>query len=393
MSVQRSPFGNITLPRLAFGTMRLPTDASGAIDEDCLARMVAYAMEHGVNYFDTAYPYHGGLSEIAVGKALKAYPRESYCLATKYPGHQISSTYDPAAVFEHQLRKCDVDYFDFYLLHNVYEHSMDVYLDPQWGILDYFREQKRSGRIKHLGFSTHATTDALRRFLDIAGADMEFCQIQLNWMDVTLQDAKGKVDLLRERDIPIWVMEPVRGGRLCHLSEADEAALKARRPDESVAAWSFRYLDTIPGVVTVLSGMSSLEQMQDNVRTYETERPLSASEVALLLSIAEGMRDSVPCTACRYCTADCPMGLEIPDLITTYNELNFMATTNSAMRLEGLSADRQPSACIACGRCKKLCPQGIDIPAVLSALQTKFASVPKWRDICREREEAARRMQ
>lgn len=210
-----SEFQGKRLSLLGFGTMRLPTHADGSIDEAQVAEMAAYALEHGVNYFDTAYPYHGGESERVIGRVLSKYPRDSWYLATKYPGHQISSTgYDPAEIFEEQLQKCGVEYFDFYLLHNVYEKSMEVYLDPKWGIIDYFKEQKRLGRIKHLGFSCHAETKGLREFLDACGEDMEFCQIQLNYLDWTLQDAKGKYDLLTGRGIPVWVMEPVRGGRL-----------------------------------------------------------------------------------------------------------------------------------------------------------------------------------
>ncbi len=388
----RNSFDQITLPALSFGTMRLPLTADGNIDESQLTDMVAYAMTHGVNYFDTAYPYHGGQSELAIGRVLKAYPRESFYLASKYPGHQIAETYDPAAVFEHQLSKCGVEYFDFYLLHNVYENSMEVYLDPQWGILEYFKEQKRLGRIRHLGFSTHASTETLRRFLDIAGEDMEFCQIQLNWMDWTLQDAKGKVELLRERRIPIFVMEPVRGGRLCHLSTEAEATLKTRRPDESIAAWSFRYLMTIPGVTTVLSGMSNMEQMIDNIRTYEIDKPLLLEEVDLLYAIAESMKDATPCTACRYCVDACPLALDIPALIATDNELRFAPTTNAVMWMDGLPEEKQPGSCLACGRCRKLCPQNINIPSVLHGLAERLESIPKWRDICRERAEAARKL-
>lgn len=183
------------LSRLGFGTMRLPVKANGSIDEAQVTEMVAYAIGHGVNYFDTAYPYHGGQSERVIGRVLKSYPRESFYLATKYPGHQIlSGGYHPAEIFEEQLQKCGVDYFDFYLLHNVYEKSMETYLDPRWGIIDYFKEQKRLGRIRHLGFSSHAGVRSLKEFLDTCGDDMEFCQIQLNYLDWTLQDAKGKYD-------------------------------------------------------------------------------------------------------------------------------------------------------------------------------------------------------
>lgn len=383
-------FQGMKLSQLGFGTMRLPT-ADGVIDEKQVADMVRLAMESGVNYFDTAWPYHGGMSEIVIGRVLAEYPRESWYLATKYPGHQITSSYDPAAVFEEQLRKCGVEYFDFYLLHNVYENSIDTYLDPKWGIIDYFKEQKRLGRIRHLGFSAHGNVENLRAFLDAAGDDMEFCQIQLNYLDWTLQNARAKVELLNERRIPIWVMEPVRGGRLCSLSEQDKATLRALRPDEGVPAWGFRFLQDIPGVTMILSGMSNMEQMQDNLRTFAERRPLNEAETTAFLAIAEGMKDSVPCTACRYCTPHCPMGLEIPMLLATYNELRFSPAINVAMRLEGLPADKQASACIGCGACAAICPQRIDIPAAMKDLADKLAGIPKWADICRQREEAAKR--
>lgn len=228
-----SDFQDKTLSLLGFGTMRLPLNSDGTIDEVQVREMTRYCLEHGVNYFDTAYPYHNGDSERVIGRILSEYPRDSYYLATKYPGHQILSTgYNPAEIFEEQLAKCGVDYFDFYLLHNVYEKSMETYLDPQWGIIDYFKEQKRLGRIRHLGFSTHAQTKCLKEFLDICGDAMEFCQIQLNYLDWTLQDAKAKYELLTEQGIPVWVMEPVRGGRLAKLSDVNEASLKELRPEE-----------------------------------------------------------------------------------------------------------------------------------------------------------------
>lgn len=379
------------LSRLGFGAMRLPV-SGGAIDEAQVEAMVAAAMEAGVNYFDTAWPYHGGLSEIVMGRVLGKYPRDSWYLANKYPGHQVAETYDPAAIFEEQLRKCGVDYFDFYLLHNVCESSLPVYLDKKWGILDYFREQKRLGRIKHLGFSSHGAVDNLRTFLDIAGDDMEFCQIQLNWLDWTLQNAKAKVELLNQRRMPIIVMEPVRGGKLCSLSQEDEAALRALRPDEGIPAWGFRFLQDIPGVTVILSGMSNLPQMEDNLSTFAERRPLSEAETAQLLRIAEGLKDSVPCTACRYCTPHCPMGLDIPHLLQTYNELRVAPSTNAAMWLEFTPDDKQPSACIGCGACAAACPQNIDIPAMLADLSDRLSRIPKWKDICKEREEAAKRL-
>ncbi|MDO4385805.1 MAG: aldo/keto reductase [Clostridia bacterium] len=378
------------LSMLGFGAMRLPTLENGSIDEKQVDEMVKCALEGGVNYFDTAYPYHGGMSEIVLGRALRAYPRASYALASKYPGHQISESYDPAAIFEEQLKKCGVEYFDFYLLHNVYENSIQTYLDPRWGILDYFREQKRLGRIRHLGFSSHGSPACLREFLDAAGADMEFCQIQLNWLDWTLQNAREKVALLNGRGIPVWVMEPVRGGRLCALDAKDEAALKALRPDEGIPAWGFRFLQDVPGVAVILSGMSNLAQMKDNLATFAERRPLSAAEKDALLTIAEGMKNAVPCTGCRYCTDHCPMGLDIPLLMAACTELRFTPTIGVAMRLEGLPAEKQPSACLACGACARMCPQKIDIPAVMRELTETLQTIPKWTDICRQREAAAK---
>ena len=185
-------FKDKKLSLLGFGTMRLPMNEDGSIDEVQTREMVDYAIRHGVNYFDTAYPYHGGQSEIVIGKILKDYPREKFYLANKFPGHQIAESYDPKAIFEEQLEKCGVEYFDFYLLHNVYENSIETYMDPKWGILDYFKEQKRLGRIKHLGFSTHGSLETIKKFLDYCGDDMEFCQIQLNYLDWTLQNGKEK---------------------------------------------------------------------------------------------------------------------------------------------------------------------------------------------------------
>jgi len=380
------------LSMLGFGAMRLPLLENGQIDEAQTAEMTRIAIENGVNYFDTAYPYHGGMSEVVMGRILKEYPRDSYYLATKYPGHQIASSYDPAEIFEEQLKKCGVDYFDFYLLHNVYENSIPVYLDPKWGILDYFKEQKKLGRIRHLGFSTHASVPSLKEFLDICGEDMEFCQIQLNYLDWTLQDAKAKYALLSERKIPIWVMEPVRGGKLASFGEDITQKLRDLRPEESTASWCFRFLQDLPNVTMVLSGMSDLAQMQDNLKTFDRERKLTAEEKEFLFAVADSMKNSVPCTACRYCCDGCPMGLDIPRLLATYNEIRILPSTNSIMWLEALPEDKKPSACIGCGKCSRICPQGIDIPKAMEDLDALLQTIPSWQKICREREEAARRL-
>jgi hypothetical protein len=387
-------FKGLKLSRLGFGAMRLPLipgDADGRVDEVLVEEMTRYAMEHGVNYYDTAYPYHGGQSERVMGRVLGKYPRDSYYLATKYPGHQISETYNPSEIFEEQLKKCGVEYFDFYLLHNVYENSIGTYLDPRWGIVEYFLEQKRQGRIRHLGFSTHGSPALIEEFLDRYGDEMEFCQIQLNYLDWTLQNGKEKYELLTKRGIPVWVMEPVRGGRLANLGETAEKELKALRPDESAASWGFRWLQELPGVKMILSGMSDMAQMKDNVGTFSGGKALDERETEKLYAIADAMKSSVPCTGCRYCCDGCPKGLDIPMLITTYNDVCVSASMNTRMRIDSMPEEKRPAACVACGKCAKVCPQKIDIPDVMKMLVGALEKIPSWAELCRQRDEAARR--
>ena len=376
-----SEFQGKQLSLLGFGAMRLPV-CDNEIDVALVEKMVAYAMENGVNYFDTAYPYHGGMSERVMGKVLGKYPRESFYLADKFPGHQTLESYDPALIFEEQLRRCGVEYFDFYLLHNVYEKSMGIYLDPQYQILEYFKEQKRLGRIKHLGFSTHAQLDTMARFLEICGEDMEFCQIQLNYLDWTLQNGKEKCELLAKYNIPVWVMEPVRGGKLANFENPD---LKAARPDDSIASWGFRFLQNIPGVKMILSGMSNMDHVTDNVKTFAQPDPLSEKELEMVLNIAESMKNAIPCTGCRYCCDGCPMGLDIPTMMSICSDIRFAPVVNSVMMIQALPEEKQPSACVACGKCTQICPQGIDIPAVMKELAERLESIPSWEVICQQR--------
>lgn len=389
-----SDFKGLKLSRLGFGTMRLPLlEDKKTIDKEEVARMTRYAIEHGINYFDTAMPYHGGLSEVVIGEILKDYPRESWYLADKYPGHQHSESFNPAETFELQLKKCGVEYFDFYLLHNVCENSLVNYMNPKWGMLEYFVEQRRLGRIKHLGFSSHADLEALQQFLDSPyGPEMEFCQIQLNYLDWTLQKAREKCEIIARKGIPIWVMEPLRGGFLAHFAEDKVAVLKNLRPGESIPAWGFRWLQGLPGVKMILSGMSDFSQMVDNVRTFESENPLSEEEVTALMEVASTLHKSVPCTGCRYCCDGCPMGLDIPTLIAAYNDFSLGFSFTPLMRIETLPEDKQPSACIGCGACEGICPQRIPVPEVMARLADKFASTTKWAEICRQRAEDAARL-
>ena len=361
------------------GAMRLPIidGDDSRIDEAATFEMVDYTMEHGVNYFDTAWGYHGGNSETVMGKALARHPRESYYLADKFPGYDLSNMDKVEEIFEEQLRKCNVDHFDFYLIHNVCELNIDAYLDPKYGIHDYLMEQKRNGRIAHLGFSIHGSYDVMKRFLDAYGEDMEFCQVQLNYVDWEFQDAKAKVELLRSMGIPCWVMEPVRGGRLANLSDAETDVLKGMRPDEAPVAWAFRFLQSLPAVTVILSGASSMEQMKQNIAICEDDRPLDGKEMERLLALGRSMVDAkaAPCTACKYCLSHCPKGIDIPRMIELYNEHVFTGGGFIApMALAAVPQDRQPSACIGCGKCAEVCPQQIDIPGIMKDFVQKLGA-------------------
>ena len=369
--MQYKSFQGLRLSALGMGCMRLPVleGNDAKVDESAARAMVDYAMANGVNYYDTAWGYHSGTSETVLGRALAQYPREQFYLADKFPGYDLSNMDKVEEIFEEQLKKCGVDYFDFYLFHNVCEMNIDAYLDPRYGIYDYLTEQKKNGRIRHLGFSCHGGMPVLRRFLEAYGGDMEFCQLQLNYIDWTFQNGKEKAALLGEYHIPVWVMEPLRGGRLARLSEEEAASLKALRPDETVPAWAFRFLQTIPGVTMILSGMSDLEQVKANIATFQEDKPLSESELSALLSAARAItgRSALPCTACHYCVSHCPQGLDIPELLALYNEHAFTGGGFLApMALSALPQDKQPSACIGCRSCEAVCPQQLNISEAMA---------------------------
>ncbi len=364
-------FQNLKLSNLGMGAMRLPVldGQDSHVDEAAVCEMVDRAMDQGINYYDTAWGYHGGNSELAMGRALRRHPRERFYLADKFPGYDLSNMGRVEEIFEAQLKKCQVEYFDFYLFHNVCEMNIDQYLDPQYGIYDYLMAQKRSGRIRHLGFSAHGSLEVVRRFLDAYGADMEFCQLQINYLDWMLQAAKEKAALLQERHIPIWVMEPLRGGKLCALVPEQAERLAVLRPQETPAAWAFRFLQSIPGVTVILSGMSNWEQLEENLRTFEKSAPLSREEMDALLGMAEDMLGGklLPCTACHYCISHCPQGLDIPWLLELYNEHNFTGGGFIApMALMAVPQEKQPAACVGCRSCEAVCPQQIKISEALA---------------------------
>ncbi|HIT45854.1 MAG TPA: aldo/keto reductase [Candidatus Aphodovivens excrementavium] len=366
-------FQDEKLSAYAMGCMRLPViDGDDAkIDESAAAEMVDYALAHGVNYFDTAWGYHAGTSELVIGRALAKHPRDSFNLADKFPGYDVSNFGKTPEIFEKQLEKCQVDHFDFYLAHNVCELNIEQYLDDStYGTISYLLEQKKAGRIRHLGFSIHGGMDVLERFLDAYGEHMEFCQVQLNYLDWEFQDAKGKVELLAKHGIPVWVMEPVRGGQLVNrLPESAREKLAAVNPDEAPVSWALRWLLSRPEVVTILSGASSLDQMKENIAVFDEAKPLTDEEQAAVSAAAAEITHGnvLPCTACRYCTSHCPLELDIPRLLELYNEHKVTGGGFIApMAIGVMPEDKRPQACIGCGSCAAVCPQQIDIPAALA---------------------------
>ena len=368
-------FKETNLSALGFGTMRFPTFDNDItkIDEEKTFEMFDYAISKGVNYFDTAWGYHNGMSEIVVGKALKRYPRNKFYLASKFPGYDVSNFGKTEEIFEKQLEKCQVDYFDFYLIHNVCEKNIEQYLDESYGTVSYLLEQKANGRIKHLGFSTHADYNNFIRFMDKYGKYMEFCQVQLNYIDYEFQEANKKIEYLNKKSIPVFVMEPLRGGKLANLDSSILSPILNERPNETVCSLAFRFLQSIEGICVTLSGMSNIEQVKDNINTFETEQPLSKKELGELLSIAKRMTQAVPCTSCRYCTEYCSMSLDIPKLIGLYNEHQFSNGGFIApMYVSTLDENKRPSACIGCKACEAVCPQNIKISEILNDFSARL---------------------
>ena len=372
-----SEFQGEQLSALGLGCMRLPVidGDDSRPDFEMTAKMVEYALEHGVNYFATAWGYHAGNSELAVANALKDHPREKFKVANKFPGYDLANIGKVKEIFEKQLEKCGVEYFDFYLFHNVCEMNVEPYLDPKNGILEYLLEQKKNGIIRHLGFSAHGAMPVLKRFVEAYGEHMEFGQLQVNWADWTFQGAKEKVKYFTDNGIPVWVMEPVRGGKLASLPEKYASRLKELRHEASAAEWAFRFLQTLPEVKVTLSGMSNFDQLKENIAVYEQSKPLSEKEMATLDEITADwlMGNTVPCTACRYCTTHCPQELPIPDLLELYNEHRFTGGGFIApMALSSYKEEKKPTACVGCRSCEAVCPQQIKISEALADFTQKL---------------------
>ena len=359
-------FQDIQLSRLGMGNMRLPSvdpnNPNAAIDWKKAEEILDYAMSHGINYYDTAYVYNNGESEKCVGAALSKYPRDSYYLATKF---YIEATPDYEAVFEEQLKRLRTDHIDFYLIHCLTDGNFEKYLNS--GCIAYFEEQKRKGRITYFGFSSHASPETLLKMAEYRKWD--FVQIQMNYLDWEFATAKEEYEILASRNIPIMVMESVRGGKLADLGETLNQKMKKKQPDWSITSWALRWLKAKEGVQLMLSGMSSMEQIEDNVSVFETEDALNEEQIAFVKDMAHALKASltVPCTACRYCCSACPKELDIPGMLKIYNEYKYGGWWNGK-ELDGIEEKKLPSECIGCKKCMKHCPQGIAIPDYMKKL-------------------------
>ena len=365
---------NAEVSLLGFGLMRLPVVGGdrSKIDYSKAQAMVDRAYKAGVNYFDTAYVYHDKESEVFAGATLSQYPRDSYYLGTKLPTWgPVQSRDDAARVFDEQLKKCKIDYFDFYLAHSLQDDRMETFKNH---VYEFLRKKKEEGLIRRLGFSFHDTPDLLKEV--VKNYEWDFAQIQLNYLDWETADAKGLYGILTENKLPVIVMEPVKGGTLANLSEKPLEVLKKADPASSAASWALRFAGSLPNVMTVLSGMTEPEQVEDNLKTFGTFRPLSDADRRVLEEAATAFHSSgtIPCTACRYCM-DCPSGVDIPRILAQYN--HYLSTKNrinfsNQYRTIGQSA--QAHNCVDCGACVKLCPQKIDIPKYMKEITDLSAS-------------------
>ena len=358
------------MPKLGFGLMRLP-EKDGVIDLTEVCQMADAYLAAGLNYFDTAYVYHGGNSEKIVKEALvKRHPRDSFMVATKLPAWCMKQEADRDRIFNEQLERCGVDFFDFYLLHSVEDggnggtyERLDCY---NWAL-----QKKAEGKIRHFGFSFHGSPEYLERTLD-AHPEVEFVQIQLNYADWENPVVRsGRLyEILRGRGIPMIIMEPVKGGTLAKLTPELEAKYRAVRPESSIASWALRFVASLPGVMTVLSGMSAPEQMADNIATFTHFEPMTDVERAVVDEVRAIMLnvEQIGCTACRYCTDGCPMNIAIPDV---FRAVNTMKLYNEEFRPKsfygGLIAQGHGRAadCVACGQCEGVCPQHLPIIELL----------------------------
>jgi predicted aldo/keto reductase-like oxidoreductase len=354
---------------LGFGLMRLPVldNDKSKIDYPTAEKMVEKAFAGGINYFDTAYPYHEGQSEVFAGDVLSKRDRSSYYLASKMPTWETAKSEDEVKrIFDEQLKKCKTDFFDFYLVHSFDPDHFDRF--KRLHMYDFLKKKKEEGYIKRLGFSFHSNPDLLAQVVE--GYQWDFAQIQLNYVDWDLLNAKRFYEYLSAHKLPVIVMEPVRGGALAALNEKAAGILKAARPQDSLASWAIRFAASLPNVMVVLSGMSTPEQMDDNLKTFAPFTPLSDGERKTLNEAAKAYNASgtIPCTGCRYCM-DCPAGVDIPVVFSQYNHYQLSKKRDAFVSTYRYLPEKEKAHnCISCGKCVKLCPQGIEIPKFMKEI-------------------------
>ena len=360
--VSTKKYKNLDISAIGFGAMRLP-QKDGEPDIEKTQKMVDYAMEHGINYYDTAWFYHGGKSELAVGEVMKKYSRDSYYLADKMPLRVLKDKSEVIPIFEEQLQKCQTDYFDFYLAHNINKREWEIL--KECNVYEQLLEKKHEGKIKYLGFSIHDTPELLEEV--VSTYKWDFVQLPINPIDWKALDAKRQYEIATKAGLPVVVMNPLKGGQLSTLNEKAVEMLKAVNPEVSPSSWSLRYSASLPNVFVVLSGMTEFEHVTDNVKTFTNFKPLSDKEQEVLASAIATYNSSgaISCTYCQYCTG-CPVGIDIPKNFLMYNQ--YKATNRKdrfIVAYESIKEENRADKCINCGICKTKCPQKLDIPTLL----------------------------
>ena len=363
--------------KLGFGLMRLPKDKQSQIKLDEVQRMVDSYMERGFNYFDTAYVYEG--SEEAIRQTLvEKYPRDVYTLADKLPAWKLTCQEDVERIFQESLNRTGVDYFDFYLLHSVEKSHYPTY--EKYQCFDFIQEMKKQGKIKYMGFSFHDDADFLDKVLT-EHPEIDFVQLQLNYLDWEngVIQSRRNYEVARKHHKPIIVMEPIKGGTLASFSDDIERIYKDYAPQKSIASWAMRYVASLDGVMTILSGMSNAQQMNDNLDTMTHFEKINDKEARLIKQVTDQVLSypTIPCTKCRYCTPGCPMRIQIPDLFTAYNSAKMYGENRRYQTYykDHSTGDYQPAkACIACGQCESVCTQHLEIISLLKEVSEVFDS-------------------
>ena len=359
--VTRRPYRDtgVTTPLLGFGLMRLP-QKDGKLDYELIDKMFDRALAAGVNYFDTAYVYIGGKSERCVGDLLSKRPRDSYFLASKMPVGQVKSLDDAKRIFNEELERTKAGYFDFYLFHNIgwsgWEHSKKV------GLVKFLGEKKAEGKIRRLGFSCHDNPGNLKRVIE--DYHWDFCQIQVNIQDWEAGSAREQYEILSEANVPVIVMEPLRGGKLADFGDEGNRILQNAAPGSTPAAWSFRFVGSLPNVIVALSGMNRMDHLEENIKTFSPLVPLTEFEQRTLRTAfaASQKKISIPCTGCRYCVP-CPVEVKIPDVFRLANDYHRSGDLDAFKKAYATLTEEGGGAadCVGCGRCEKKCPQHIAI--------------------------------